>query len=47
MPRLALFPVLAVLAVQPVDCLVQILRCVAKAFFAQLKRMRLRAETFL
>ena len=30
-PRSASFPVLAVLAVQPVDCLVQILRCMAKA----------------
>jgi len=45
-PRLASFPVLAVLSVQPVDCLVQILRCYVQSILGTIKKNALSHRNF-
>ena len=45
-PRAASFPVLAVLAVQPVDCLVQILRCYGQSILGTIKKNALSHRNF-
>ncbi len=45
-PRSASFPVLAVLSVQPVDCLVQILRCYGQSILDTIKKNALSHRNF-
>ncbi|MPM26497.1 hypothetical protein SDC9_73000 [bioreactor metagenome] len=45
-PRAVSFPVLAVLSVQPVDCLVQILRCYGQSILGTIKKNALSHRNF-
>ena len=45
-PRAASFPVLAVLSVQPVNCLVQILRCYGQSILGTIKKNALPHRNF-